>query len=202
MSHKPEKLIKIGGIALLLLSLAAVVAYVLDRDRPLGEEFKQAKDYGGDFTMQSDKGPLSLSDLRGKIVVIYFGFMNCTEACPVSLVKMRTAMKRLTEAEKSQIQGLFVSVDPDRDNPKDLNAFIRNYDSSFIGLSDSQEVTDKVLKQYGVYSDLEDFDGKSLTYTVDHSSRFYLIDKEGKLVTTMSHSTTPAELVAKLRSLL
>lgn len=199
---KAENYIKIAGVGVLTLVVTVVITFLATLDRPLGEGYKQAKDYGGDFTMQSDKGPVSLSDLKDKVVVIYFGFMNCKEACPVSVAKMRTAMKRLNDQEKAQVQGLFVSVDPERDNPKDLNAYIRNYHPSFIGLSDTEAVTDKVLKQYGVFSDLADYENGSVTYTVDHSSRFYMIDKNGKLLTTMSHSTTPAELVAKIRTML
>lgn len=199
---KAPQIAKLAAVICALFSITMIIAYVLDRDRPLGEGYKLAKDYGGEFTMQSDQGEISLSDFKGKVIVAYFGFMNCVDACPVSLTKMRAALKRLSDEELQQVQGVLVSIDPERDNPADLGAFVRNYHSNVIGLTSSRENTDKVLKQYGVFAKPEDLNGESSTYTVDHSSRFYMIDKQGQLLTTMSHSTTPAELVAKIRTML
>ncbi len=204
MIIKPQMRVKILTLTVFFLAVAYAIAYVtLGRDRPLGEGYKQAYKYGGDFTLTTDKGKVSLSDLKGKVVILYFGFMNCTEACPLSMAKMRTMARRLAPEELEQVQGSFLTIDPERDNnAEELNAFIRNYHPSFIAFTGTPEEIAKVSEQYGVYAKPEDFEGESATYTVDHSSRFYLIDKEGKLETTMSHSTTPAELVAKVRSML
>lgn len=179
-----------------------ILAYALTRDKPLGEGYKLASEYGGDFTLQSDKGEVSLSDFKGKVVVIYFGFMNCQDACPVSLTKMRRAFKRLGKEELQNVQGILVSIDPKRDTAEDLAAFTKNYHKNVIGLVDSREVIDKLVEQYGGMADMDVLDGNSITYNVEHSSRFYMIDKNGKLLTTMSYSTTPAEMVAKIREML
>lgn len=199
---KAEHVFKIAGGALFALAVATAIAFVMTLDRPLGEGYKQAKDYGGEFTLQSDKGTIRLSDLKGKVVVIYFGFVSCRDACPISLAKMRTVFNRLSEDELKKTQGIFISIDPERDTPETMAAYIKNYHPTFIGLTDTREKIDVVLKQYGVFAKPEDLNGESTTYTVDHSSRFYMIDKEGKLLTTLSHTTTPAELVAKIRTML
>lgn len=199
---KTTQIAKWAAVACLLLSVTLVLAYALTRDKPLGEGYKLASEYGGEFTLQSDKGEVSLSDFRGKVVIAYFGFMNCQDACPVSLTKFRRALNRLSEDELQRIQGIFISIDPKRDTVEDLAAFTKNYHKNVIGLVDDRETIDKLVDQYGGMADMDVLDGNSITYDVDHSSRFYMIDKNGKLQTTMSYSTTPAELVAKIREML
>lgn len=197
-----KQITKIAAVIALSLSVAIIMSYILTRDKPLGEGYKLASAYGGEFILQSDQGEVSLSDFSGKVVVMYFGFMNCQEACPVSLTKMRRAFKRLTEAELQQVQGILISIDPKRDTVEDLAAFAKNYHKNVIGLVDTKQVIDKLVEQYGGMADMDVLDGKSVNYQVDHSSRLYMIDKKGKLLTTMSYSTTPAELVAKIRQML
>lgn len=199
---KAAQIAKLAAVACLALSATMILAFALTHDKPLGEGYKLASEYGGEFTLQSDKGEVSLSDFKGKIVVAYFGFMNCQDACPISMTKMRRAFKRLSEDELKQIQGMFISIDPKRDTPEDLAAFAKNYHKNVIGLVDDKDTIDKLVSQYGGMADMAVLDGNSVNYNVDHSSRFYMIDKDGKLLTTMSHSTTPAELVAKIRQML
>ncbi|PIE44878.1 MAG: hypothetical protein CSA45_05005 [Gammaproteobacteria bacterium] len=196
------KIARWAAVIALLLSIALVLAYILSRDRPLGEGYRLASDYGGEFTLQSDRGEVSLSDFRGKVVIVYFGFMNCQDACPISMAKMRKALNRLTEEELASLQVFFVSIDPKRDTPEDLAAFTKNYHKNVMGLVDDAEIVNNLVAQYGGVADMSILDGKSAVYDVEHSSRFYMVDKQGKLQTTMSHSTTPAELVAKIRLML
>lgn len=196
------KIAKISAGICLLLSIAMVIGYIVTKDKPLGEGYRLASEYGGEFTLNSNKGRVSLSDFKGKVVVLYFGFMNCQEACPVSLTKMRRAFKRLNDKELKQVQGIMVSIDPKRDTVDDLAAFAKNYHKNVIGLVDDKAVIDKLVDQYGGMAKMDILDGKSMSYNVDHSSRFYMIDKDGKLLTTMSYSTTPAEMVAKIQQML
>ncbi len=199
---KTSQITRWSVVICLMLSIAMILAYALTRDKPLGEGYKLASEYGGEFTLQSDKGAVSLSDFKGKVVILYFGFMNCQDACPVSLTKMRRALNRLDDSELEHVQGIMVSIDPKRDTVEDLAAFTKNYHKSVIGLVDDKETIDKLVAQYGGMADMDVLDGNSVTYDVEHSSRFYMIDKDGKLITTMSYSTTPAEIVAKIREML
>lgn len=206
MAIQPKNIV-IATISVFFLSaIFAVFSLIIwGFDKPIGEGFKKPEDLGGNFTLTTDKGKVSLYDLKGKVVVIYFGFMNCTEACPISMRKMKAAYERLNPEEQKKFQGAFLSIDPEQDDdPVELNAFVRNnYNPTFIGWNGTAEEIDKVKEQYGVYAKPTDFqDPASGTFTVDHSSRFYIIDTEGDFVSTMSHSTTVAELVAKVRSLM
>lgn len=176
--------------------------YLFDRDLPLGQQYKTVDQYGGPFTLQNSDGSVSLSDFKGKVVLAYFGFLNCTEACPASMAVLNKAFKKLSDSERAQIQALFISVDPERDSLEDLKAFTEYYDGQVMAITGTKPVIEKLTNQYGVFFELVDLEGSAMTYTVDHSSRFYMIDRNGKLITTMSHSTTPTELADRLRRLL
>lgn len=199
---KKSKIQLIATIVGALLVVSILLAYVFGRDLPIGEQYKSIENYGGEFTLQSGDGPVSLSDLKGKVVIAYFGFLNCTEACPASMAVLNKAFKKLSKSELDQIQALFISVDPERDTIEDLKAFTDYYDGHVMALTDKKPIIEKLATQYGVFFELADLEGSAMNYTIDHSSRFYLIDRNGVLVTTMSHSTTPTELAHRLRRLL
>lgn len=177
-------------------------------DQPLGEKFKDVSEYGGEFTLRNHMGEISLSDYKGKVVIAYFGFLNCTEACPVSMGTIVSAIGRLNHEEREKLQVFFISVDPARDDLESLKQFSDYYAKRFkneanpniiMAITGTEDEIDKVSDDYGVFFDLVDLEGSGLGYTVDHSSRFYMIDGNGKLITTMNHSTTPTELAARIK---
>ncbi|MEP3350016.1 MAG: SCO family protein [Marinomonas sp.] len=196
-----SKIIKISVFAAIFLSISIIVFYVATTTRPIGEKYKPLSELGGPFTLETKQGPFSLSDIEGKVGVVYFGFLSCTEACPASIGVVQAAYKQLTDEERDNVQFLFISVDPERDSLEDLYDFGDYYDNDLLALTGTKEEIDKVTSDYGVFFELTDLEGSALGYTVDHSSRFYMIDKQGKLFTTMSHSTTPSELAARIKQL-
>ena len=101
-------------------------------------------DLGGDFTLMSDKGPVRLEDFRGKVVPIYFGFTHCPDVCITSLSAIAAALDKLTDDERSQIQPLFISIDPERDDPARVGEYARYFDPSIIGLTGSLDEVSKV----------------------------------------------------------
>lgn len=191
----------------LLLAFAVSMGLLLlfyfeTSSRPIGEKYKPIYELGGPFTIQGTEGPFSLSDIQGQVGVLYFGFLNCTEACPGSISVYQAARKQLSAEERQQVQFVFISVDPARDTPEELLAFEQYFNGTLTVASDTEENIRELTKQYGVYFDLIDLEGSELGYTVDHSSRFYMIDPQGNLITSMSHSTTPTELAAKIQQML
>lgn len=196
-----SRVLKISIFAAVFLSIFIIVFYVTTSTRPIGEKYKPLSELGGPFTLQTKKGPFSLSDVEGKVSVVYFGFLSCTEACPASIGVVQAAYKQLNDDERNGVQFLFISVDPERDSLEDLYDFGDYYDNDLIALTGTREEIDQVTSDYGVFFELTDLEGSALGYTVDHSSRFYMIDKSGELFTTMSHSTTPSELAARIKQL-
>lgn len=193
MTRNPTKIVLLLGVLFLTTLLGC---YVYNTTTPVGENVKPLKDLGGPFELNSLNGTVSLDQYKGNIVVLYFGFLNCAEVCPSSMGVMSAAFSRLSPQTYNHVQGLFISVDPERDDLLSLNQFAKYFDDRVIGLTGTEQQIDALTKQYGVYFDIVDMESSELSYTVDHSSRFYIIDETGKLVGAMSHNTTPIELTA------
>lgn len=157
---------------------------------------------GGEFTLQSDHGPVSLSEFRGKVVALYFGYMSCPDICPTSLWNLAAAMNLLTAEQAAQIQGVFISVDPDRDSPRALGLFSRGFFSTFLGLTGSQEQVDQVARQYSVIYEKVPLEDSAMGYVIDHSSIIYLLDRDGVLQYHVPHNTAPERIRDDLLNLL
>lgn len=205
----PQK-VKLFATTTLVSLLGLGIFAAATSDQPLGEGMKTVSEYGGDFTLRNHMGEISLSDYKGKVVIAYFGFLNCTEACPISMGTVVKAISKLSHEERDKLQVFFISVDPARDDLPALKEFADYYAKRFknesnpnmiMAITGTEEEIEKVSDDYGVFFDLVDLEGSGLGYTVDHSSRFYMIGGDGKLVTTMNHSTTPTELAAKIKQL-
>lgn len=155
-----------------------------------------------DFTLPSSLGrPLSLSELRGKPVALFFGYTFCPDVCPLTLSELKRARSALG-AMGDQLQVLFVSVDPERDTPEVLARHLSNFDPSFIGMQGDEAVLRQIGKEYGLYYKKNTPEGTSAAYLVDHSSALYLIDAEGRLRIIYSFGTSPEVIAAGVRELL
>ncbi len=157
---------------------------------------------GGDFTLQSYRGPVSLSDYRGKVVVLYFGYTWCPDVCPTSLGYLTAAWDGLSEAELQQMQGLFISVDPEGGSVIKIKDYAEYFHANLLGITGTDTNLAKISKQYGsAYQKVEQEDSK-MGYAVDHSADLYLIDKHGKLSGAIRHGTPPKKILVSLRKLL
>lgn len=138
-------------------------------------------DYAKDFQLTDHDGqPRSLQDFRGKIVVLFFGYTQCPDVCPTSMTEL-VEVKKLLGADGDKLQGLFVTVDPARDTPELLKAYMANFDPTFLALyAASPEKLAALAKDYKVY--YKKVEGKTPTsYTMDHSAGSYIYDTDGKL---------------------
>lgn len=159
-------------------------------------------DYAKDFALQDFNGqPRTLQDYRGKIVVIFFGYTQCPDVCPTSLSEL-VAAKKLLGADGDKLQGLFVSVDPERDTPEVLKAYMGNFDPTFVALyASSPEKLAEVAKHYKVY--YKKVEGKTPTsYTMDHSAGMYIYDTQGRLRLYARYGSGPEALAADIKKLL
>lgn len=155
---------------------------------------------GGDFTLQSPGGDVSLSDFRGKVVALYFGYTYCPDICPTTLAALAEALKSLPPEEQRQIQGIFVSFDPERDDAVRLKGYVEFFYPGLVGLTGSPEQIDRVAARYGVLhrpAEVQTAGG----YVIDHSSVIYLVDRRGKLVRRLPHGTTGPSIARALHSI-
>jgi len=156
---------------------------------------------GGDFTLRSADGPVALKDFRGKVVLIYFGYTNCPDACPLTMANWARALKQLTEKERSKVQGMLVSVDPERDTPETLNEYTAFFHPNIIGVTGSNEELRKIVSLYRSDFEIEQ-EGDSENYSVAHMSFVYVIDPQGNLRDLLAHESLPEGIVKSVRNAL
>jgi protein SCO1/2 len=156
---------------------------------------------GGDFTLQSSKGPFSLESQRGKVVLLYFGYTMCPDICPTALAFLGQALSTLEPGELEQVQVVFVSVDPERDTPERLELYSTYFHKSILGVTGTPQEVAEVAGMYGAaYRRVES--DSAVGYMVDHTSLVYVIDQDGKLLDSMPHGTAPEVIVKTVRPLL
>tara|TARA_Y100001935_G_scaffold222867_2_gene197904 strand:- start:838 stop:1425 length:588 start_codon:yes stop_codon:yes gene_type:complete len=171
----------------------------------MGQSIEDTNPYaqmGGEFTLNSDKGEISLSNFRGKIVPIYFGFTNCPDVCITSLNKLKAALKELKSTDLTQIQPIFISVDSERDSPEMVGEYARFFDPSIIGLSGDREYIKDLTKKYFVIFEKVNMENSKLKYTIDHSSIIYIVGRDGKIKSLVHHSDNVEKLVLSLKNAL
>lgn len=196
------KTLKILLVLTLCLLAGLALAFVL-RPQPVETRIAMGDTrLGGDFTLTSAQGPVSLSDFRGKVSVLYIGYASCPDVCPTALAVLTQSLKQLDTEEREQVQGIFISVDPERDTPEKLAEYAAFFSPRIIGVTGSQDQIDQVVRQYGALYRKVEMKGSAMGYAVDHSSRLYLIDREGRLVQTLLHNSSPQELTQGLQTLL
>jgi protein SCO1 len=156
----------------------------------------------GDFTLQAEAGPLSLSDFEGEVVVVYFGYLSCPDICPTTLQTVGAAFGHLTEAERARVRGLMVSLDPERDSPERLARYTEWFHPRIAGVTGPAEEVEEVAERWGVaWRRVEDTDS-ALGYTLDHDTRAFLVAPDGHVVGFVRHGTSPEALARQIRTLL
>jgi protein SCO1 len=158
-------------------------------------------DYAKDFHLTDHNGKeRSLQDFRGKVVVVFFGFAQCPDVCPTSMAEL-AQVKQSLGADGDKLQGLFVTVDPERDTPEVLKAYMENFDPSFLALRTSPEGLAALAKDFKVY--YKKVEGKTPTsYTMDHSAGSYVYDPQGRLRLYVRYGAGADALLADVRQLL
>lgn len=155
-----------------------------------------------DFTLTADNGDLvRLSDFRGKLVVLYFGYTYCPDVCPTTMSALAQALDELRSDEKEQIQVLLVSVDPGRDTPELLADYLSHFDPSFIGLVGSEEEIAAAAEAFDVFYQKGPGSVDS-GYLVDHTATISVLDEDGELRLLFPFATTSENMAADLRHLL
>jgi protein SCO1/2 len=190
---RPVRALAAGALALLLATAAAantpgLKAGVFDPPRPAPE-----------FSLtRSDGKELRISQYRGKVVLLAFGFTSCTEVCPVTLNTFAVTRRKLGTAA-ADVQVVYVTVDPERDVPARLAKFLGSFDASFVGGTGTEAQLSAVRKDYGVSAEKKKI---GTDYTYAHSSFTYLIDRAGRIRALMPYGQSPDDYVHDLTILL
>lgn len=155
--------------------------------------------YASDFRLQDTEGHWrTLGDFRSKVVMVFFGFTQCADICPGAMNQATEVLKQLGD-DGRQIQVLFISLDPERDTPSILQAFVSTFHPSFVALRGDPDLTRQTAERYRVYYRKVPTAG---SYTIDHSALVYVYDKEGRLRLALQPGMTSQQQADQIRPFL
>jgi len=154
-----------------------------------------------DFKLKGIDGDVSLSDYRGKLVLIYFGYTFCPDICPATLANVGQALRNLGENKASDVQTIMVSLDPERDTPEKLAGYVTHFHPSFIGITGTEQDIAQVTSLYGIFYQVQP--GSDATgYLIDHTATLLVIDREGYLKLVFPFGVTVDEIADDLEYML
>jgi protein SCO1/2 len=158
-------------------------------------------DYAKDFALADHNGQMrSIKDFAGKVVVVFFGFTQCPDVCPTSMLEL-AEIKKMLGADGDRLQGLFVSLDPERDTPEVLKAYMANFDPAFLALRPDLDKLPQVARDFKIF--YKKVDGKTPgSYTLDHSAGSYVFDPQGRVRLYSRYGTGAPALAADVKLLL
>jgi len=188
---------------LLALALSALLSACSRSDDPASPKFKgldiTGVDYGKDFLLTDFDGrERRLGDFKGRVVMLYFGFVQCPDVCPTALTRA-VETKRLLGADGERLQVIFVTVDPERDSAEILKAYMAAFDPSFLALHGNAERTRETAANFRVYY-RKIPTGSS--YTMNHSAMSYVFDTQGRLRVVLRHEQTAVDYAHDIALLL
>jgi protein SCO1 len=154
-----------------------------------------------DFSLQtaSDKS-FQLSDQQGKLVVLFFGYTSCPDVCPTTLATFTQVHDSLGD-HAQKVRFVMITADPERDTPEKVAAYVKQFNSEFIGLSGSLEDLGKIWKELGVFVEKQDSNDAG-SYLVSHTGNTYVLDQNGDLIMTLPYATDPFDIADDLTELL
>lgn len=191
-----------------LVAVALLSAGLLggcDNVGPAGASFKAVDITGADYAQtlnlpDADGRMRSLADFKGKVAVVFFGFTQCPDVCPTTLAEL-AAVKQSLGAAGADVQGVFVSIDPARDTPAILKAYVGNFGPDFVALRGDEAQTKAAAKAFKVF--YAKVPGKTdSSYTMDHTAASYVFDRQGKVRLFTRYGTGAEALTHDLKILL
>jgi protein SCO1/2 len=154
---------------------------------------------GGPFTLLDTEGKrVSDQDFRGKFMLVFFGYTNCPDVCPAELQIISEALEKLGP-DAGKVAPIFITVDPLRDTPQILSAYVKNFGPRVTGLTGTPDDIASVAKAYRVFFRKAKASPNDPDYTVDHSAFTYLMDQQGKYLSHFTFGTTPDAMAAVLK---
>ena len=190
-----------GGGAVIVLLLVAFVAFRWLRPPELHGFLLAPEQPAADFTLTSAGGqPIRLSDYRGKLVLLYFGYTHCPDACPTTMAETKVAFAELG-AQAADVQVIMVSIDPERDTPEALAGYVQQFDSRFLGGTATLDEVTALASAYGVF--FQKHEGSVATgYLIDHSAQMIVVDRQGYTRMLLPYGLRGEEMATDLRYLL
>lgn len=190
----------LAGVAVLPMTAGMLMGCSPDKPQFKSIDLTGA-DYAQGFSLTDHNGQLrTLKDFAGKIVVVFFGFTQCPDVCPTALAEL-AQVKQLLGPDADRLQAIFITLDPERDTPELLKAYMGNFDPGFLALRPTPEQLPQVAKDFKIY--YKKVDGKTPgSYTMDHSAGSYVFDTKGRIRLYTRYGAGVEVLASDIRLLL
>ena len=197
----------LAGVGVLVLVFGVLMALDVRPQQNQGDVISSGRaDIGGPFTLVDQTGaPVTEADFAGRPMLIYFGFTYCPDICPFSLQVMAAALELMPEEQRAEFQPILITIDPERDTAEQLALYISSsaFPDNLVGLTGSPEQIAAVAGEYRViYRRALEEGAPEDTYTMDHTSLIYLMDRQGEFHSVYAHGTPPAQLAEGLQDFL
>jgi protein SCO1 len=189
-----------------LAASIAVFALAACQPAPQAPTF-QATDITGaafarDFRLTDHNGQVrTLADFKGKVVAVFFGYTHCPDVCPTTLADFAAALQQLGPQRAERVQVIFVTVDPERDTPELLQAFVPAFNPAFLGMFTDADALKRLANEYKVVYQKSSVKGAD-DYLIDHSAGTYVYDPQGRLRLLMPYGSSPDAIAQDLKTLL
>jgi len=203
MARLVHRLITAAAVGLSLLGAGCDRA--ASPDAPKAPAFKSIDITGADYAQQLDLPDVDgkmrhLSDFKGKVTVVFFGYTQCPDVCPTTMAELAQVRKELGP-DGARVQGVFVSVDPERDTPEILKAYVANFGADIVALRGTPDETKAAAKAFKVF--YSKVPGKTeSSYTIDHTAGEYVFDTKGRIRLFTRYGNGPEALKSDLKILL
>lgn len=211
-SHNSSRMVLFGTLLMIIIGAAVVLLVLLNRPAPsttdTGAAIIEGDAFDGitqvdppralqEFTLTDQRGePFSLSDLRGKIALLFFGFTHCPDVCPLTLLEFKQVKSALGE-QAGDVAFVFISIDGERDKPEVLADYVGGFDESFIGLTGDDATLTRLGSDYSLYfARRASPSGSADDYIMDHTSSAFLVNRTGELVAVYAYGTQ-SEVIAE-----
>ena len=198
-----RKLLFVGVGSFLLIGIVAAWTILFGKPASFrGTTYTEPYPPASEFVLvRGDGSSFQFSEMRGRVVLLFFGYTSCPDVCPTTLAELNQAMGKLSEEDAGRVQVVFVTVDPGRDTPERVQEYVSHFNPGFIGLSGTEGDLTKVWNDYGVFREV--VEGTSaLGYLVNHTARVTLIDADGNLRISFIFETPVDDIVHDLKLIL
>lgn len=186
----------VAGVALWLVSMPGFA-------QGSANEEKTGPDIGEEIVLQSFDGPVTLSQLNGRIVLLFFGFTSCADVCPLTLSTLSRAFSRLSAEELDQVAALFISVDPERDTLELLKKYTGYFHANIIGATADHQALGRFAAHYDVTYERKPASDSARGYVISHTPDILVVDREGRLLETrIGFPATIDDVENKIRAVL
>ncbi|MBI3163436.1 MAG: SCO family protein [Anaerolineales bacterium] len=197
-----KKLAWVGGGILMVVAAAAALSLLFAKPPSFrGTLYAEPYPPAADFALtKADGTEFRLSDQKGRVVLLFFGYISCPDVCPTTLAEMKLVMEKLGDTSRDA-QVVFVSVDPDRDTSEKMQAYVEHFNPSFLGVSGTIQELEPIWKDYSITREAVESDS-AFGVIINHTARVFLVDPQGNMRLTFAYQTPVDDIVHDIRLIL